>query len=31
MPRTIGNASVHFSATWHMMSAFSVRCRLSTR
>ena len=31
MPRTIGNASVHCSSAWHMMSAFSVQCRGSTR
>jgi hypothetical protein len=29
--RTMGNASVHSSSAWHMMSVFSVRCRRSTR
>jgi len=29
--RTSGRASVHFSSTWNMMAAFSVRCRRSTR
>jgi len=31
MPRIIGNASVHCSSAWHMVPAFSVRCRRSTR
>ena len=32
MPRrTSGRASVHFSSAWHMMAAFSVWCRRSTR
>jgi hypothetical protein len=27
MPRTISNASAHCWSAWHVMSAFSVRCR----
>jgi hypothetical protein len=29
--RTSGSASVHFWSTWHMMAAFSVRWKRSTR
>jgi len=32
MPKRIsGSASVHCSSAWHMMAAFMVRCRRSTR